>query len=128
MDNATIERWRTQLERESTPGLRAMLSGLDADGWEPGALEVAAEILAERGVTAERTLGHCPVCEGELEHGTVRVHGTPLGFLLVGLSYQRCWFRSDETGEEDLAVHWRKSHAACRCRDCGMLMVAGERG
>jgi hypothetical protein len=128
MDSAMIEGVRTKLERETTPGLRAMLSGLDAGGWEPEALEVAAEILAERGIDPDRTMARCPICEGELEQGTVRVHGTLLGFLFFGLSYQRCWFRSSATGKEDLAVHWSKSHAACRCRACGLLMVAGERG
>ena len=66
------------------------------------------------------------MCGGELELGTTSVHGTLLGFLVVGFSLQQCWFRSAETGKEQMVVSPLDSLAACRCKGCGTLMVAAR--
>jgi hypothetical protein len=67
----------------------------------------------------------CPMCDGEIERGTVSVHGTVGGFLLVGMSYQHCFFKGDES-EERVVLGSRYRKSAFRCKGCGFVGMFGE--
>jgi len=125
LDVSEQDRIRTFLEGESSQRLRVMLSAVDRSGWEPEAREIAREILAERGVDAS-AMDACPVCGGELEPGNVSVHNTLLSFLLLGFSYEHCWFRSARTRKKEVVVKRSDLLSACRCADCGTLMIAAR--
>lgn len=64
----------------------------------------------------------CPLCQSELEQGFVSVHGTLLGYLLVGMSYQHCWFKGDESGDE-VVLKSRERRQAFKCQACGFVGI-----
>jgi hypothetical protein len=67
----------------------------------------------------------CPMCDGEIERGTVSVHGTLAGFLFVGMSYQNCYFKGEDSKEQVvLGSRYRKS--GFRCKACGFVGMFGE--
>jgi hypothetical protein len=68
---------------------------------------------------------NCPACGGELQRGLVSVHGTFWGFLLVGLSYQHCWFEPAGGGVEDVVIPSGGAKNGWRCPDCGFIGIAG---
>jgi hypothetical protein len=66
----------------------------------------------------------CPMCRAELEPGTVSIHGTMLGWLSVGWSYQHLWFYQD--GKEEAVLKSGHTRKGYRCRGCGFVGVAGD--
>ena len=68
-------------------------------------------------------LSRCPLCGTELEAGSVTVHGTLWGFLLVGLSYEHCWFQPASGAEETVVLSSKDSRDACRCLQCGFVAI-----
>jgi hypothetical protein len=67
----------------------------------------------------------CPLCDGEIEVGSVSVHGTLGGFLFVGLSLQHCWFQGRDTKEE-IVLGSRARKAGFRCKACGFVGMFGD--
>src|SRR6218665_3299921 len=65
---------------------------------------------------------NCFACGGEFEIGKLSVHGTMLGALLVGMSYQHCWFRPTQ-GTEDIVINSGGYRAAYRCKECGFIGI-----
>jgi hypothetical protein len=67
----------------------------------------------------------CPMCEGEIEPGSVAVHGTLVGFLFVGFSLQHCWFKGRD-GKEQMVLGSRGRKAGFRCKACGFVGMYGD--
>ena len=67
----------------------------------------------------------CPLCEGELERGSVSVHGTLVGFLFVGFSVQHCFFKPRD-GKEQVVLTSRNRRRGFRCKACGFVGMFGE--
>src|SRR5262245_43633147 len=72
-------------------------------------------------------LASCPACGAAMEAGKVSVHGTLLGFLFVGMSYQHCWFRPAASEDEQVVVQSGRSRRACRCSSCGFIGIEPQR-
>jgi len=68
---------------------------------------------------------HCPVCGGEVQPGNVSVHETVWSFLLVGLSYQHCWFQGDEEEKQVVVIPSACARRGCRCPRCGFVGIEG---
>lgn len=64
----------------------------------------------------------CPYCDGTLISGEARIHGTITGFLLVGLSHQNLYFKS-ELGEETEVLGSGESTPAMKCNKCGVVTL-----
>lgn len=64
----------------------------------------------------------CPYCNGILESGEAKIHGTLTGFLFVGFSYQNLYFKP-ESGEEIEVLGSRESTPAMRCEECGVVTL-----
>ena len=64
----------------------------------------------------------CPYCDGTLESGEAKIHGTMVGFLLVGLSYQNLYFKS-ESGNETSILASHESTPAMKCNTCGVVTL-----
>lgn len=64
----------------------------------------------------------CPLCQSEIEQGVVSVHGTFLGYLLVGMSYQHCWFKGDESNEE-VVLRSKERRPGFEWRACGFVTI-----
>ena len=104
MDTGKENEIRKSLERVSSPQLCAIRSELFESSWQPEAIEIAGEILRERGI--ERSaIQDCPICHGVLEGGSVQVRGKPLGSLggllelfSGGSSEQHLWFEPVDSG------------------------------
>lgn len=67
--------------------------------------------------------GPCPICKSEMEPGRVAVHGTFWGALLVGMSYQHCWFQPLDGRPEIVVVDSGGAHTGCRCPQCGFVGI-----
>ena len=67
----------------------------------------------------------CPMCAGELEPGSVSVHGTTVGFLFFGMSYQNCYFQGVGT-EEETVLGSRLRRSGFRCRSCDFVGMFGK--
>ncbi len=63
-----------------------------------------------------------PYCDGLLESGEAKIHGTMVGFLLVGLSYQNLYFKS-ESGKETAILASHESTPAMKCNTCGVVTL-----
>jgi hypothetical protein len=56
--------------------------------------------------------------------GAIAVHGTFLGFLAFGWSYQHCWWQpGGDWGSEVKVVHSGARREAFRCNKCRMMIV-----
>ncbi len=64
----------------------------------------------------------CPYCDGILESGEAKIHGSMVGFLLVGLSYQNLYFKS-ESGNETAVLASHESTPAMKCNTCGVVTL-----
>jgi hypothetical protein len=64
----------------------------------------------------------CPVCKGEIERGGVSVQGSAASFLLVGMSYQHCWFKSP-SGNERVVIASGQATPGFRCVRCGFVGI-----
>jgi DNA-directed RNA polymerase subunit RPC12/RpoP len=70
------------------------------------------------------TIHRCRRCDGEFERGYVQIHGTALGFLFVGWSYVKFFFKPDNgRTPETPFLGWRQKHVAYRCLGCGDMVV-----
>jgi hypothetical protein len=68
-------------------------------------------------------LAHCPLCGMAMEAGKVVVHGTLLGFLIIGFSYQHCWFQPADGSSEQIVVPNGGKPEACCCKGCGFVGI-----
>ncbi len=66
---------------------------------------------------------NCPLCNREMEPGSAAVTSTPLGFVLVGLSWKHLQFTSGRTGARELVVHNSRPREARRCPQCGTVVL-----
>lgn len=64
----------------------------------------------------------CPYCDGTLQSGEAKIHGTLTGFLLVGLSHQNLYFKN-ESGEESEILGCNESTPAMKCDMCGVVTL-----
>src|SRR5262245_32491262 len=64
----------------------------------------------------------CPTCGGEAESGHLEIHGTFLGFLAFGFSYEHCWF-VPKHGEEEIALKSAGIRKGFRCSRCGTIVM-----
>lgn len=78
----------------------------------------------------------CPVCSSEMDYGKAYIRGTALGFLVVGLSHQHCWFKSHATGRKKIIARSGSGFLtragaqsvnpqAYHCEDCGTSVIMG---
>lgn len=65
----------------------------------------------------------CPICQGEIERGSLSVHGTLLGFLFAGWSYQHCWFKGRGKNEEQVVLRSGERTSGFRCVACGFVGI-----
>lgn len=64
----------------------------------------------------------CPYCNTPLTSGYAEIHGTALGFLIAGYSYENLYFRR-ENEEEIKILESGGSTAALRCESCGVVIL-----
>ena len=80
----------------------------------------------------------CPSCSSEMDRGKAYVRGTVLGFLVVGLSHQHCWFEADAKGGKKIIVRsgsglFTRADAeasnptAFRCGSCATTVILGSK-
>jgi hypothetical protein len=69
---------------------------------------------------------NCPGCHEIMSEGAAQMHGTLLGFLSVGLSYQKLFFRAHEAkrSEEVSILASGERAKAYRCPKCGGVFIA----
>ena len=84
--------------------------------------ELPARVRTRTRWDAPASPSSCPVCKGAIERGSVSVHGTVGGFLMVGLSYQHFWFKSRE-GREDIVIASGQATPGFRCGGCGFVGI-----
>lgn len=88
--------------------------------------ELSAKYLPRTAaVTTEpsRPSKQCPDCGESMEPGVVGVHGELWVFLLVGWSYQHCWFRSGDS--EIKLIRSGRGRRGHRCPKCGYVGISG---
>ena len=88
--------------------------------------ELSAKYLPRTAsVTTEpsRPPKQCPDCGESMEPGVVGVHGELWAFLLVGWSYQHCWFRSGDS--ETKLIRSGRGRRGHRCPKCGYVGISG---
>jgi hypothetical protein len=68
---------------------------------------------------------NCPKCEIPMEMGSVEIHGTPLGFLALGRSFQPLFFL-DMKGNESNVLSPNSNQLAFRCNKCGGIFLTGK--
>lgn len=64
----------------------------------------------------------CPYCNTPLTSGYAEIHGTALGFLIAGYSYENLYFRR-ENEEEVKILESGDSTTALRCESCGVVIL-----
>ena len=69
---------------------------------------------------------NCPKCEMPMEMGIAEIHGTGLGFLAVGLSFQPLFF-TDMKGNESQVLSPHSNQVAYRCTKCGGMFITKEK-
>jgi hypothetical protein len=78
-------------------------------------------------VLAKPALLTCPVCAGVMHPGIVSVHGTLIGFMVVGMSHEHCWFEPKGDIEEHIVIPSGCAKDGWRCLRCGFVGIgAGE--
>jgi predicted RNA-binding Zn-ribbon protein involved in translation (DUF1610 family) len=73
-------------------------------------------------------LSECPVCKNELIQGDASVHGKLFGFLLIGLSHMKCFFKAKGALLEEQTIlkpHQRKR--AFYCPHCSATLILGSK-
>ena len=65
---------------------------------------------------------NCPYCDGTLESGEAKNHGTVTGFLLFGFSHQNLYFKT-ESGVESEILGSGMSTPAMKCDKCGVVIL-----
>ena len=65
---------------------------------------------------------NCPYCNSLLTKGNLNIHGTLLGFALVGRSYQNLYFQT-ESKPEQFILGSNKSMPALQCESCGVMII-----
>ena len=69
----------------------------------------------------------CPSCQSKMKRGQVSVHGTALGFVVVGFSHQHCWFEEFERdAEEQVIVESNGRRGAYRCPKCKTVVIPNK--
>ncbi len=64
----------------------------------------------------------CPYCGKSLLKGRAEIHGTTLGFFLVGFSYQNLYFKS-QRDKEIKVLNSGSSTPALRCENCEVIIL-----
>ncbi len=60
-----------------------------------------------------------------MEDGVVSIHGTALGFIFVGLSYQNLYFEP-EYGKEQKVLGCNEEAQALKCIKCNTVTIKRE--
>ena len=60
----------------------------------------------------------CPNCDHEMQKGFSEIHGTPAGFLAVGLSYQHLFFSAAGSDHEKIIVDNSDKVLTFFCTNC----------
>jgi hypothetical protein len=64
----------------------------------------------------------CPYCGSTMKTGSAEIHGTVMGFLLMGASYENLYFKPD--GEKEIKIlDSRSSTSASWCENCEVLFL-----
>ena len=64
----------------------------------------------------------CPYCGSTMKSGSAEIHGTVMGFLLMGASYENLYFKPD--GEKEIKIlDSRSSTSASWCENCEVLFL-----
>ena len=64
----------------------------------------------------------CPYCGSTMKAGSAELHGTVMGFLLMGASYENLYFKAD--GEKEIKIlDSRSSTSASWCESCEVLFL-----
>lgn len=68
---------------------------------------------------------NCPRCSAEMTEGDVELHGTALGFLIVGWSYQKLFFHAKDSPRkrEASALQTGERAVAWRCNTCAGVFI-----
>ena len=100
--------------------------------WEPctnGDNQCAADkdLIARRravGANESRNMPtmNCPSCGKTAEPGTAQVHGTGLGFMFTGFSFQPLFFKNAEGVEEKL-MEPNSIYEAFLCPSCKTIVI-----
>ncbi len=72
-------------------------------------------------VEKKSRLDFCPMCQGELVHGSVSVHASWMGAFLAGFSYQHLWFMNRT--KEEVIIGSGKITKGSRCAQCGFVCI-----
>ena len=67
----------------------------------------------------------CYDCNGILKKGKASIHGTIGGFLIIGLSHENLYFKSDDEKEIKILGSGGTT-PALRCEDCGIVILNKE--
>lgn len=65
---------------------------------------------------------NCPICGSIMKKGLAEIHGTTLGFLLVGFSYENLYFRA-ENEDEIRILESGCSTQSLRCENCEIVIL-----
>ncbi len=71
----------------------------------------------------------CPKCNERMVAGDVQIRGSFLTFLVVGLSCQHLWFKTDGGKQKVLAsssTSGGRPRKAFRCGSCGGVFIPGQ--
>ncbi|MFH0946531.1 MAG: hypothetical protein V2A76_15150 [Planctomycetota bacterium] len=118
----TIHRAMVQMP---LPELRSIVKEANEQVWTKVALEVARQVLEQRGLEGgDSRAVNCPMCGASTHAGMVRVQATCLSFLVVGLSWVHCWFEPFQ-GERERIIRCEGQRRGHRCEECGAVVIEG---
>ncbi|MCD4694036.1 hypothetical protein K8R62_01630 [bacterium] len=70
---------------------------------------------------------NCPYCDGETEEGKLEIHGSWIGWLLVGFSYQNLFYNSfnkkyqEYNTDDEKVIKESETLKAKKCKECGAI-------
>ncbi len=70
----------------------------------------------------------CPNCSGPLLSGEAFSKKSASDVAVFGLGWSDLWMRSDQNGDEVLLLRSTEKNAALFCRECGVVVIATEKG
>jgi len=76
----------------------------------------------------EKKVYNCPKCGKEMKTGKASVHGTVLGFFLVGSSHQNLYFYDNDRkkrNDKSMIIYSNSEKSAQRCTDCEFVLITG---
>ncbi|KKQ61582.1 MAG: hypothetical protein US81_C0005G0002 [Parcubacteria group bacterium GW2011_GWE2_38_18] len=76
---------------------------------------------------------NCPYCGSKMKSGSLEIHGSWLGFLLVGLSYQNLFYKpfdekfQEYSSDEETVIKESEILKAMKCTKCKAIsFIPGE--